>query len=384
MPRLTRLFAAVAMALSASACVTTLERTEFTAAEQAEAQVPGFEDIRIWSDAPAEQWRGWRARFLAERKAHGFTAPPEILAISSGADKGAFSAGLLGGWSEAGTRPDFDIVSGVSTGALIAPFAFLGPPYDGLIEELYTTIDADAVFRPTPVSGILGGPSLATTKPLEKLIEDNASDALIDAIAAEEAKGRRLLVQTTNLDAERGMVWDMTAIAASESAQRYRLFRKILLASSSIPGFFPPILIDVEGLRGSFAELHVDGGATSSVLAVPLSVILSREDEAGEQFADARLTILYNGALNPVFRVSEPTTFDILRRALTATIKTADRRSIETLKAYARDNGGTLRIFSIGPEGQDPEADLFEPEFMQKLFDLGYERGRALGPGASS
>ena len=365
-------------------CASLPARSEFTASDQAAARIAGFSDIRVRSDAPAQVWLEWRARFQRDRSAAGTEAggadPLEMLAISSGSDKGAFSAGFLNGWSETGRRPDFDIVSGVSTGALIAPFAFLGEEADSDLKQLYTTINASMVYRATPVSGVFGGPSLASTKPLAKLIETYADADLIDTVAREHRKGRRLLVQTTNLDAERGVVWDMGAIATSESPSRYDLFRKILIASASIPGAFPPALIDIETPGGTFAELHVDGGTTSSILAVPLPVILNRQPETGagngggNGGGNGRLTILYNGTLQPVFRVSEPKTFAILERALTASIKTADRRAIKVLQAFAQESSATVDVQSIGDEAYDPEAELFDQAYMQKLFDLGRKR----------
>ncbi|MGB3470452.1 MAG: patatin-like phospholipase family protein [Erythrobacter sp.] len=375
-------------------CATLPERTEFTASDQAAARIAGFADIRVWSDAPAQVWLEWRARFEQDRSAAGTEAggagPLEMLAISSGSDKGAFSAGFLNGWSETGHRPDFDIVSGVSTGALIAPFAFLGEESDPDLKRLYTTIDASMVYRATPVSGVFGGPSLASTEPLAKLIETYADADLIDAVAREHRMGRRLLVQTTNLDAERGVVWDMGAIATSESPARYDLFRKILIASASIPGAFPPALIDIETPGGTFAELHVDGGTTSSVLAVPLSVILDRQPETGagngggNRAGNGRLTILYNGTLQPVFRVSKPKTFAILERALTASIKASDQRAIKVLQEFAQERGVTVDIQSIGAEAEDPDAELFDQAFMQKLFGLGRKRALLVHGAAAS
>lgn len=384
--RIRAALAAVCLAALLAACATLPDRPPHSAADQAAARVPGFGDIRLWSDAPAQDWLAWREQFKRERfkRERGADTPLEMLAISSGSDKGAFSAGFLSGWSEVGTRPEFDIVSGVSTGALIAPFAFLGPDEDETLTRLYTTINADMVYRTTPVSGLLGGPALATTRPLAGLIETYADDALIDAVAREHTKGRRLLVQTTNLDAERGVVWDMGAIAASKSPRRYELFRKVLLASASIPGLFPPVLLEVEAPSARFAELHVDGGTTSSVLAIPLSVVLeSRSDSA---HLEGRLTILYNGALAPVFRVSEPRTLAILQRALTASIKAADRRSIRLLQSFAQGNGTVVDVHSMGEEAQDPDLDLFDQKVMQRFYALGRERALAVHgePGAET
>jgi predicted acylesterase/phospholipase RssA len=360
-------------AASLTACGALPERPQVSADAQAGAVVPGFENARLWEDDPAGAWNGWRARAAAQRARAGRTGRLEMLAISSGADKGAFTAGYLGGWSEAGTRPQFDIVSGVSTGALIAPFAFLGQEYDPRLEELYTGINARMIYRMRTVQGLLGGPALATTEPLAELIERYAEKAVIDRISEEHARGRRLLVMTANLDAQRGVVWDMGAIASSDSADRYALFRKVLLASASIPGFFPPVLIDVVNGQQRFSELHVDGGAVSSVLAIPPAVAF--EDQANGTKVDARLTLLYNGALGAVHEVVEPDAFSIIERALFTAIKQADQGEILILKQYAQETGLVLDIESIGPEAEQGDQDLFDQEFMRKLYRRGRERG---------
>ncbi|MDJ0979300.1 MAG: patatin-like phospholipase family protein [Erythrobacter sp.] len=372
MIRLSRAFLAVLLTVALSACVSTLERPEITADDQAAARVNGYGAVRLWKDAELPEWTAWREAMFAQRVQAGAPGQFEMLSISSGSDKGAFSAGFLNGWSEAGTRPRFDIVSGVSTGALIAPFAFLGQDYDPQLRELYTTISAKMIYRSTALKGLLGGPSLASTEPLVELIEGYATKEMIDAVAGEHAMGRRLLVQTTNLDAERGVVWDLGAIAASENPARYRLFRQILLASASIPGLFPPVMIDVDSEGFAFAELHVDGGTTSSVLAIPPAVLIN--GKAGVEDRPGRITVLYNGALEPVYRTTKPTTFSILTRALTTSLKTADQRTLASLENYAETNGLILSIHNVGAEAEDPEAEMFDQAYMQKLFEVGRQR----------
>lgn len=359
------------LALTLSACATWPDRLPVTASDQNAARVAGFDEIRIWGDAPREAWTDWREQLFAERARIGRSTQVEMLAISSGSDKGAYSAGYLSGWSETGTRPEFDIVSGVSTGALIAPFAFLGTAYDPHLTSLYTTIDAGAIYNATPLKGVLGGAALASTKPLAELIESYANAELIDAVAREHRRGRRLLVQTTNLDAQRGVVWDMGAIAASDNPARYDLFRQVLLASASIPGLFPPVLIDVTSEDADFAELHVDGATVSSLVAIPPAFVFGRK--GGDSYVQGRVTILYNGALEPVFRVSKPTVFSLLDRALDTALKAADQRTIQALRRHADEAGLTLDVHSIGPVAEDPDVDLFDPQFMQMLYDRGRE-----------
>lgn len=378
LPRWIRPVIAAVGALALSACAAWPERLPVTASDQADARLAGYGTVRIWDDAQRDEWVGWRERLIAERTAQGRSGKIEMLAISSGSDKGAYSAGFLNGWSEAGTRPRFDIVSGVSTGALIAPFAFLGAEYDPTLERLYTTITADSIYNATPFKALLGGAALASTKPLSRLIESYATAEVIDAVAREHRQGRRLLVQTTNLDAERGVVWDMGEIAASDRPDRYALFRQILLASASIPGLFPPVLIEVTNGEIDFAELHVDGSTTSSLVAIPPAVLFERV--ADEPFLEGRMTVLYNGALQPVFRVTDPDLFSLLDRALSTALKTADQRAIRALRSYADANGLRLDIYSVGAQAEDPNVDMFDQPFMQLLYHRGREIGLSVKP----
>ncbi|MBY8825312.1 patatin-like phospholipase family protein [Sphingomonas colocasiae] len=181
--------ASLLLFVAAGGCAKWPERPQVTAAAQAAAQVPGFGSIRHWADAPLSDWSEWRAAWLADRAAAGIRTRPALLAISSGSDKGAFGAGYLAGWTARGDRPEFAVVTGVSTGALIAPFAFLGPRHDATLRELYTSISARDIYRARLVSGLAGGPSFADSRPLERLIARHVTTQLLDRIAAEHRRG---------------------------------------------------------------------------------------------------------------------------------------------------------------------------------------------------
>jgi len=199
----------------------------------------------------------------------GLRAPRNVLALSSGGLYGAYSAGVLDGWSRTGTRPEFDVVTGSSTGALIAPFAFLGPEYDAQATKLYTGVRAEDIFRVRAWVTIPFRDSLATTAPLRKLIQDQINQPLMEKIAAEHKKGRRLYVGTTDLFTRRAVIWDMGAIASRPCPEGCTLFRDVLLASASVPGVFPPVAfqIEVDGRRE--LELHVDGAITAPLFMPP-------------------------------------------------------------------------------------------------------------------
>jgi predicted acylesterase/phospholipase RssA len=199
----------------------------------------------------------------------GLRAPRHVLALSSGGLYGAYTAGVLDGWTRTGTRPEFDVVTGSSTGALIAPFAFLGSAYDAQAMKLYTNVQAEDIFRIRAWVTIPFRDSLATTAPLRKLIQDQVTEELMTRIAAEHRKGRRLYVGTTNLETKRAVIWDMGAIACRPCPDGCTLFRDVLLASASVPGVFPPVefKIDVDGRHES--ELHIDGAVTAPLFVPP-------------------------------------------------------------------------------------------------------------------
>src|SRR5262245_15859532 len=208
------------------------------------------------------------------------TTTAYFLAISGGGANGAFGAGLLNGWTATGQRPTFNVVTGISTGALIAPFAFLGPAYDGTLRELYTTISTERIFRRRGLGAILFSDALADSTPLAELIEKYADQKLLDAIGHEYDRGRLLLIGTTDLDAQRPVIWNIGALAASHHPQALDLFRKILRASSAIPGAFQPVLIDVQIDGTKFQEMHVDGGAIVQLFLYPPSLEMGQIGEA--------------------------------------------------------------------------------------------------------
>src|SRR6516225_5301576 len=177
-------------------------RTPFTAAEEAAAVVPGMPDARFWGDSVADFEKALPSQ------------PGPWLILSTGGSDGAFGAGLLNGLSEAGKRPDYAVVTGVSTGALMAPFVFAGPRYDAALKAVYTQTSAADVFE---VGGT--GESFLDTWPLKDLIAKEITPALIADIAAAHQAGRRLFIVTTDLDAGRSVVWNMGAIAVHYTTQ---------------------------------------------------------------------------------------------------------------------------------------------------------------------
>lgn len=208
----------------------------------------------------------------------GLRPPRHVLALSSGGLYGAYSAGFLSGWTKAGTRPEFDVVTGVSTGALAAPFAFLGPEFDDRLQQLYTGVRAEDVFRIRTWVTIPFKDAVASSAPLVQLIDSQINQELMARLAAEHKKGRRLYIGTTNLDTRRLVIWDMGAIASLPSPGGCRLFRDVIVASCSVPGMLPPVMFNVEIDGLQYTEMHVDGGVSSQVF-VPSQVFRAAAKE---------------------------------------------------------------------------------------------------------
>jgi hypothetical protein len=189
-----------------------------------------------------------------------------ILTLSGGGANGAFGAGILCGWSAAGTRPTFKMVTGISTGALIAPFAFLGADYDRILKQVYTSVETEDIVNLRFFKYIgRGVDSLADSSPLQGLLEKYVTEDVIRSVALAHQTGRRLYIGTTDLDASRLVIWNMGVIAASDTPEAFDLFRKILLASASIPILFPPVYIPVEVGGEIYEEMHADGGVATQV-----------------------------------------------------------------------------------------------------------------------
>src|SRR6266540_4503881 len=259
-------------------------RTPFTLEDQQAAVVPGLPDARVWGESATDF-----ARLLPQA-----TGP--WLAISGGGSDGAFGGGVLAGWSQSGNRPEFAVVTGAIIGALIAPYAFLGSGYDEELRKNFTTITAADVFEDR-----ITRESLFDDWPLKRLIEQRVTAKLLSEIAAEHRRGRRLLVATTNLDAGRRVVWNMGAIA-ERGDQGLKLFRDVLLASSSIPGFFSPVAIEVEADGKKFQELHGDGTLTAPFFVVPETMLWAHSTSRAPF---GQLYVLVNSKLGPEFKMPD-------------------------------------------------------------------------------
>ena len=314
---------------------------------------------------------------LASTGNAGSTLPPEYaLALSGGGDAGAFAAGILVGWTEFGTRPEFKVVTGVSAGALIAPFAFLGPKYDYVLRRAEGSIRPKDIFHWHSWLAALSGDGIADDHPLSILIEKYVTAELLVEIAREYAKGRVLLIGTTDLDARRSVVWNMGAIAASPDPRALALFRKVLLASASIPGIFPPVMIDVELDGARFQEMHVDGGVMRQVFLLPRLFFQGLKDQGRYAQRERHVFVIRNGRIEPQWASTVRRTTSVARRALRALIDEQGISDLHHLYNAAQQDSEDFNLAYIDEGFDYPHPREFASDYMEHLFDYAYQLSR--------
>src|SRR3954469_18065773 len=335
-------------------------RPDFTADDQAVAIIPGIPDARFWADSEKD--------FLAALP----TTPGPWLALSTGGGDGAFGAGLLNGGSESGKRPEFSVVTGVSTGALMAPYAFIGSSQDAGLKRAYTEYNAGDIFEDTKTPE-----SLVDTWPLKRLIAKEVTPELLAQVAEAHKRGRRLLIATTNLDAQRGVVWNMGAIAAKGDEAALKLFRDVLLASTAIPGLFPPVMIDVEANGKKTQEMHADGGLSAQVFVAPETML---NTSSTTKLPPTELYLIANNRLSSEFQTTERSLIFVLGHSIAIGVQSMLRVNIDRAYATAKRNGIPFYLSypSLGADQQGKGA--FDPEFMKDLFASGVARGKGESP----
>jgi predicted patatin/cPLA2 family phospholipase len=343
------------------------------------ATIPGIEGARIWGDEVPYYADEFFAMTREETKATfpaWFGKQQHYLAISGGGAGGAFGAGLLKGWTEAGDRPEFQLVTGISTGALTAPFAFLGSEYDHLLEEIYTRYSTEDLLRKRKPITAFTSDALYNTKKMAELIARYYDDEIIDALAAEARKGRALNIGTTNLDVERPVIWRITTIAASDHPDRGDLIRSIILASASIPAAFPPVAIEVEANGQKYDELHVDGGTSSQVFLYPAAIRWDRVLEKSESPAPPRVFVIRNSRIDPYAANVNRKLMPIAGRSIGALIRSQGVGDLYRIFSMAERDGLEFNLAYIPASFDEVPEEAFDVEWMRELFQLGYEMGK--------
>ena len=355
------------------------ERNPLPEALSEQAKIPDIPRARYWADAVppgTEEWFTLTTKELRALYPSSFGQPHNYLAISGGGPNGAYAAGMLNGWTDAGNRPSFTIVTGVSAGALIAPFAFLGPDYDYVIKEVFTGYSTKDLATPRGKLKTLLGDAATDTTPLRQKLAQYVDEKVMLAIAEEHRKGRILEIVTTNLDARRPVAWDIGMIASSGSPDALQLIRDIMLASASIPAAFPPVLFEVEVDGEYYDELHVDGGATSVLYLYPIGLDFEKLVEQMNVKETPNVYVIRNGKLHKKWRAVERSTIPIAQHSLASLMSSVAYGDIYRIYLSTQRDGLNYHLAYIPESFTEEATEPFDREYMTRLFNLGYERAR--------
>ena len=376
-----RFLTAALLALLVSACGSLERRDAVPEQEVQRAQIAGIPNARFWpmsdnSAIVAEALASLDKEQVA-RKEDGETGPlPPVayLAISGGGDNGAFGAGLLNGWSARGDRPQFKVVTGVSTGGLIAPFAFLGSDYDDELSQVYTSVTQKDIFNRRSMLSALTQDGLGDTTPLYELIGKFVDDKFLAAVAEAYRRGRFLFVGTTNLDAQQPVIWNMGAIAAANTPESADLFHRIMLASASIPGAFSPVMIDVEVDGRQYQEMHVDGGTMAQVFLYPPAISTEMDARNLQNIRERRAYILRNARLDSNWSRVERSTVTITGKAIATLLQSQGFGDLYRIYLTTLEDGVDYNLAFIGSDFNAEHREEFDAQYMRELYDYAYKK----------
>ncbi|MBA3537609.1 MAG: patatin-like phospholipase family protein [Tatlockia sp.] len=346
------------------------------------AYVRGFEGVRAFGDAPSkamEQSAQQSLKDILEKNEGKLPRELNALALSGGGADGAFGAGLLYGWTKSGKRPVFHLVTGISTGALIAPFAFLGSKYDEQLKAIYTNLSDKHIYEFNNVFSIIFSyikpvlrPSIASNQPLKEIIRKVVNQSMLEQIKKEHLKGRRLFIGTTQLNAQRLVIWDIGAIAASGNKEALSLIHKILLASSALPGIFPPQYFSVVANHKNYREMHIDGGVETQVMLYERAIVPFAEIYVNkEAHLIKRLYIIRNSKVKPEWKNVIPLLHDILGRVILTLTKSQGIGDLYRLYAFAVRDHIDYNLAYIPTNFKQHSKTLFDKQYMNELFKIG-------------
>jgi len=347
------------------------------------AQVVGIEQVRDWGETQSPYFQDDIIKSHKPFKEHYpelFSNPDstiDVLALSGGGSKGAYGIGILKGWSDSGNIPTFKLVTGISTGALIAPYAFLGGEYLDIIAEFYTNMSDDDIYRKKRLLSIIKSDSVASSLPLQELIEENINEELLKKVAQEHKKGRRLFVGTTNLDAKRLVIWNMGHIAEIGGKRGLELFQKIMLASASVPVALPPVYISVEANGKVYDEMHVDGGTSVEVFfyGAIIDVESGIETLGIKNNPKVRLFIIRNGVVFAKYKPVKPRISDIASNSLSSLIGSQAVGDLYRIYTISQRDGFEFYLASL-PDDYFYESETnaqFDHVEMNMLYEMGYK-----------
>lgn len=351
-----------------------------------EAEVIDAPGVRAWGGEYSQAFQNDFITSVKQEKEQHFINPETgekryaALAISGGGSNGAFGAGFLYGWSSTQSRPVFKLVTGISTGALIAPFAFLGSEYDEVLKEVYTTISTENIVDRLSIFSILTvSESFTRTTPLKALIETHIDLGLLEKIAKAHDEGRRLYIGTTHMDAQRLVIWNMGQISQLGTPEALKLFQNVLLASSSIPSAMPPVFINVAVRGQDYDEMHADGGTTTQVFFHGGTINLIEVGKVAgvdmDEGSFAQLYILRNGQIAPQPRQISRNLPDISSRALDTMIKTAALNNLYRMYVFSQREQSHFYYAGIPEDYVSKAEEPFDRKEMERLFEIGRQLG---------
>ncbi|MBE9544809.1 MAG: patatin-like phospholipase family protein [Proteobacteria bacterium] len=367
----------IALITTFTGCASVPERNPVPADITTKVGIPGIAEARFWGDEwPAyskERIENYTDAQFRQYLSAIYNKRHNYLAISGGGANGAFGAGLLLGWTESGTRPEFTMVTGISTGALTAPFAFLGPDYDDQLKAVYTTTSTKDILKERNIISGAFSDSMTDTTPLKAMITKHFTSSMIEAIAQEYRGGRRLYIGTANLDAGRSVIWDIGAIAASTNPQREELIHDILRASAAIPVMFPPVVVSVEFGGESYDEMHVDGGTAAQVFVYPAAINWKKIVRKLKVQGDPKVFVIRNSFLEPDYQGIKRKVFPIASRTIESLIRTQGIGDLYQIYALCERDGNDFNLAYIPSDFTEKPTEVFDPVYMGKLFELGYQ-----------
>ena len=362
------------------ACASTPARNPVPAELTSQVGIEGIPDARFWGDEwPKFSMERFETYTDADFRKHFkgiYGKPHNYLAISGGGPNGAFGAGIFVGWTASGTRPEFTMVTGISTGALTAPFAFLGSDYDDTLKEVYTTTSTKDILKERNIFSAIFGDSMTDTTPLKSLIAKYVTIDIVNAIAREHQGGRRLMVGTVNLDAGRSVIWNIGAIAASDHPAKLALIHDILRASAAIPVIFPPIDITVENNGIQYEELHVDGGTGSQVFVYPAAVNWKLITKKLKVQGKPKVFVIRNSFIGPDYNGINRRLMPIANRSIDSLIRTQGIGDLYQIWVLCERDGNDFNLAYIPAEFTEEPSEGFDPVYMGKLYELGYQMAR--------
>ena len=373
--------AAIALLAAMAGCAADRPRLAVPEELANAAQIPGMGEVRGWGEGSSPVIERSIVWTWAQRKASGLPMTEiNVLTLSGGGPGGAYGAGILCGWTAAGNRPVFDVVTGISTGALIAPFAFLGPDYDKPLREFYTGVSTKDILHQRPLVEILSGDAATDSAPLAHLLHTGVTAGMLQAVAREHAKGRRLFLGTVNLDAQRPIIWDMGAIASSGAPGAGDLFRQVMLASASIPAAFPPQYIDVEAAGKPYQEMHVDGGIMTQVFHFGQRLDYEKQRAEVKDLPPRvarHVYVIRNGPVCPDYEAVKGRLIPIAGRAVATLLKANGVGDLNRIYALCKLEGMDFHLAYVPDDYHSKAKEVFDTVEMTRLFDLGFAKAKA-------